>query len=71
MIEISEDRFIELLVAELERDALYMGGVDNWEWCGDSCSDLLDMLAKEYNLEREGLSFRDVARHMVNIGHGQ
>lgn len=66
--EIKENRLVKLLAAELELNALNCGGVDNWEWCGDSISDALAELANEYNLDREDLSFEDVARHMINVG---
>lgn len=36
MPEISEERYKELLHAEKVLDALYAGGVDNWEWYGDA-----------------------------------
>lgn len=68
MIEVSKERLVQLLAAELELNALNCGGVDNWEWCGDSISDALTELANEYNLDREDLSFEDVARHMINVG---
>lgn len=32
MIEITEERYKELLEAEKILNALYAGGVDNWEW---------------------------------------
>lgn len=39
MIEITEERYEELLDAEKKLDALEAGGVDNWQWYGDSLKD--------------------------------
>lgn len=39
MPEISEERYKELLDAEKELQALHAGGVDNWEWYGQSLTD--------------------------------
>jgi len=41
-ITITTKRFIELLEAERVLNALYAGGVDNWEWYGDSLDNLAD-----------------------------
>ena len=66
MYIISEEALIELVRDSLELAALNSGGVDNWEWAGESCSNYLDELASHYNLEREDLSFEDVAKVMVD-----
>ncbi len=39
MIDISVERFLKLLNAERILNALYDGGVDNWEWYEDSLPD--------------------------------
>lgn len=36
---ISESRLRDLLYAEAKLNALEAGGVDNWEWYGDSIND--------------------------------
>lgn len=67
--EVDETRLAELLAAELELEALNAGGVDNWEWCGDSIHDALQGLRAQYQLDRNA-SFNDIAKHMIEIGHG-
>lgn len=53
-IEISKDEYISLLMAKEKLARLEIGGVDNWEWYGESINqeeeDLEDM---EIRLERE------------------
>lgn len=39
MVEITRQRYEELLMAEKELMALHAGGVDNWEWYSESLSD--------------------------------
>ncbi len=65
---VKEDTLIQLVTDSLELDALKAGGVDNWEWSGASCEDDLNICAEEFNLERENLTFRDVAKHIVEKG---
>lgn len=65
---VSEDVLLELVRDSLELAALNCGGVDNWDWAGDSCSDYLDELAGDYNLKRNDLSFQDVAAVMIARG---
>lgn len=55
---ISEERYIELLTAENTLYALEAGGVDNWEWCGDSLRDGLDFL---YN---HSFDKKDIEKYM-------
>lgn len=38
---IDENNLKELLNASFTLDALECSGVDNWEWCGESCCDFL------------------------------
>ena len=40
MIIVSANRYEELLKAEKILEALYAGGVDNWEWYGEALSEL-------------------------------
>lgn len=68
--EIDEKRLIELLAAELELEALNQGGVDNWEWCGASIRDAIRGLAAEYGLTGNHVTFTDIAKHMIDTGHG-
>lgn len=65
---VSEEVLRDLIRDSLELAALNCGGVDNWGWAGDSCSEYLDELAGEYDLEREDLSFEDVATAMMEQG---
>ena len=44
---ISKTRLREMLKAEAQFQALCNGGVDNWEWCGESCQDYLDEYLRE------------------------
>ena len=39
---LSEDELVRLLESDMELTALGCGGVDNWDWYDDSCSDYLD-----------------------------
>ena len=42
IFKITKSQLVELLKAEAELNALKSGGVDNWEWCGESCQDFLN-----------------------------
>ena len=42
MIEITEERYKELMHSEKVLNALYAGGVDNWDWYDESLSELED-----------------------------
>ena len=39
---VKEDELRFMLRGYLKYLALQSGGVDNWEWCGESCADFLD-----------------------------
>ncbi|MGI4813198.1 MAG: hypothetical protein ACRYGG_07670 [Janthinobacterium lividum] len=41
-VQITKDRYKELLHSEKILDALYAGGVDNWEWYDESLSGVED-----------------------------
>ena len=45
--KISESVLIDLMKDSLELCALENGGVDNWEWSGESCKDFLDETGAE------------------------
>ena len=42
IFKITKSQLVELLMAEAELNALKSGGVDSWEWCGESCQDFLN-----------------------------
>lgn len=42
VVSITEDEYKGLLEASKILNALYAGGVDNWEWYGESLSELED-----------------------------
>ena len=46
-VEITEKRYLELVEAELELQALNSGGVDNWQWHWESRHDFLKFLRTE------------------------
>jgi hypothetical protein len=50
IVTIDQDRYGELLDAELELYALYAAGVDNWEGFDDS-RDILKEMKKEQGFE--------------------
>lgn len=50
---VPEKRLRELLEAEARLNALEWGGVDNWEWYGDSLCDYLRNYCKWNNMRYE------------------
>lgn len=54
---IDEKELRELLYSQYKLDALEYGGVDNWEWYGDSIADFLDYAlgADKYSRNSEGI----------------
>ena len=50
-VVIAKEELIELLEAYYTLTALECGGVDNWEWSGESSSDFLDNYWMENRLE--------------------
>ena len=50
-VVITKEGLIELLEAYYTLTALECGGVDNWEWSGESSSDFLDNYWTENHLE--------------------
>ena len=65
---IHELDLIEFLSALHELRALQSGGVDNWEWAGESCRDYLKSCIKFYNItfeneeDEDDFTFEDIAR---------
>ena len=41
IFKITKSQLVELLMAEAKLNALESGGVDNWEWYGESRKDFL------------------------------
>lgn len=84
---VPKEELIELIEALYKLAALESGGVDNWEWCGESVSDFLDRywienhdaLIKFFNLTTEeeieefkdDFSFADIAQFEVNINYDE
>ena len=63
--KISEELLIELMKDSLVLAALESGGVDNWEWHGESCCDFLDEAGAEdfdelAEREAKGLGLEEV-----------
>ena len=48
MITITKKEYLQLLLAGCKLKFLEIGGVDNWEWYGESLND-------EYDKEREAI----------------
>lgn len=84
---VPKEELIELIEALYKLAALESGGVDNWEWCGESISDFLDRywienydaLIKFFNLTTEeeieefkgDFSFSDIAQFEVDINYDE
>ena len=84
---VPKEELVELIKALYKLAALESGGVDNWEWCGESVSDFLDRywienhdaLIKFFNLTTEeeieefkdGFSFADIAQFEVDINYDE
>ena len=57
---ITETRLRELLEAEARLEALECGGVDNWDWYGDSLCDWLKEFKSWNNMQNKDIDFEDV-----------
>ena len=84
---VPKEELTELIEALYKLAALENGGVDNWEWCGESMSDFLDRywienhdaLIKFFNLTTEeeieefkdDFSFADIAEFEVSINYDE
>ena len=53
MIELPEKRYQELLDVENKMSYLEAGGVDNWEWYGESLSEYWEEKEKEEEIQQE------------------
>ena len=51
MVMITKEELIELLESYYTLTALEYGGVDNWEWCGESSSNFLNNYWEENRAE--------------------
>lgn len=58
---IEESRLKELLKSEARLDALEWGGVDNWEWYGESLSQYLDEYCQWNGINRARYDFDKLA----------
>lgn len=64
MYKISEDELQGLLYNAMAFEALTNGGVDNWEWYGESFADYLKYYKEDYNIpENEEFYFEDAVDH--------
>lgn len=48
MYQVPEDQLIELLENQMLCNALQAGGVDNWDWYGESISDFIEEEKQEF-----------------------
>lgn len=58
---IEESRLKQLLETEARLDALEWGGVDNWEWYGESLSQYLDEYCQWNGINRARYDFDKLA----------
>ena len=49
--KVSESELLELLTAQCTLIALENGGVDNWEWYGDSIQDWVEIQCQENGIK--------------------
>ena len=60
--KVEEKDLLDMLEAYERLTALEQGGVDNWDWYGDSLTDHLIFLRKEYGVsDKNDFYFEDVA----------
>ena len=55
MINLTEERIRILLISAYTLEALETGGVDNWEWFGESISDYITNYNKIFNTNFESI----------------
>ena len=69
MYIISEKDLLELLESHYRLAALERGGVDNWDWYCESCTDFINDYVRDIGLEDveiEDFGFADIARDMID-----
>ena len=59
--KISEEKLLGLLETKHEFTALSFGGVDNWDWYSESCSDYIKDLCKETGADPDYIWFDELA----------
>ena len=60
--KVSETDLKYFIESRAKFEALESGGVDNWSWYGESYSDYLADMKKQYNIPmEEDLDFKDIA----------
>lgn len=66
---IEENNLLQLIEDSLRYQALVYGGVDNWEWCGESEKDYLKSYVDDFLKPNEPFDwqygFEDVAHKML------
>lgn len=59
---VPKDELKDLLYDSLKLQALECGGVDNWDWYGDSVRDFIDVAKADYNVpEDDDFDISDMA----------
>ena len=59
--KVSEEQLKRFLVNQHEMTALSFGGVDNWEWYSESCSNYIEDLCKETGADPDDTWFEELA----------
>ena len=54
---VPKDELKDLLYDSLKLQALECGGVDNWDWYGDSVRDFIDAAKVDYNIPEDDDDF--------------
>lgn len=54
---VPKDELKDLLYDSLKLQALECGGVDNWDWYGDSIRDFIDAAKVDYNVPKDDDDF--------------
>lgn len=54
---VPKDELKDLLYDSLKLQALECGGVDNWDWYGDSVRDFIDAAKTDYNVPEDDDDF--------------
>ena len=68
MFEISREELVELLECRYRLTALEYGGVDNWDWYSESCSEFLDDYKNENkHLLIANMDSEDAEKYLKNF----